>query len=103
MASRMPLTRAYCAEIAGRLALATIIGFAFSSAVVLAGSSLLTVTGVASRGGAVHGMTMSTWLIWCGVAMAAFHTPRPWRMVAWLTLISIVCTLIAVQLGWNIS
>ncbi len=63
-----------------RTAIAVVLGFVCASAAVLAASALLIATGLAGRGGAVHGTTIATWLIWSGIAMLAFHTTRPARL-----------------------
>jgi hypothetical protein len=89
------------ADVTLRTAIAVVLGFVCASAAVLAASALLIATGLAGRGGAVHGATITTWLIWSGIAMLAFHTPRPGRLALWLGAITAGCGWVAVSLGWG--
>jgi hypothetical protein len=88
--------------LAGRVILAAVGGFLFSSMLALGGASLLIAGGIASRGGAVHALTLSTWLVWCAVAMMAFHVRRPVRFTGWLMLVSALFAVPAVLIGWGL-
>jgi hypothetical protein len=87
--------------VALRTATAVGLGFLFASALVLAASALLIAGGLSSRGGAVHGTSALTWLIWAAVAMWAFHTPRPVRFAIGLVLVSAVLLMAGFAIGWG--
>jgi hypothetical protein len=99
--SRRAPTAVYRWQVASRTAAVVIGAFALASAVAILLAVLLTRSGLAARGPAVHGATLAGFVLWGGAVMWAFHT----RSVArtWLNLLvpAALCGALAWAIGWG--
>jgi hypothetical protein len=99
--ARSTLTSAYRWQVASRTVAAVLGAFALASAVSILLAVLLTRSGVAARGPAVHGATLLGFVLWCGAVMWAFHTRSVLR--TWLNLLvpAALCGALAWVIGWG--
>jgi hypothetical protein len=99
--SRRALTDAYRWQVASRTAAAVLGAFALASAVSILLVVLLTRSGIAARGPAVHGATLLGFVFWGGAVMWAFHTRSVVRTWFNLLVLAALCGALAWAIGWG--
>jgi hypothetical protein len=99
--SRRAPTAAYRWQVASRTAGAVLGAFALASAASILLAVLLTRSGIAARGPAVHAATLLGFVLWGAAVMWAFHTRSLAR--TWLNLLvpAALCGALAWAIGWG--
>jgi hypothetical protein len=99
--SRRAPTAAYRWQVASRIAAAVLGAFALASAASILLAVLLTRSGIAARGPAVHGATLLGFVLWGAAVMWAFHMRSVVR--TWLNLLvpAALCGALAWAIGWG--